>query len=168
MAWFKPSGLLDRTFEVSIILKGLDGVLELIGGALLLFVSPTAINQFIGRITEHELSKDPNDFIATRLLRFGASLTGPGLRFAALYLLLHGIVKVVLVFALLRTKLWAYPWMIAFLIIFIVYQLYRIALEPSLWLVLLTIFDAFVVWLTWREWYKQRERQRPAVLNPAR
>src|SRR5262245_2638401 len=51
MAWFKPSGLLDRTFEISIMLKGLDGVLELVGGVLLLFVSPTSINQFIGRIT---------------------------------------------------------------------------------------------------------------------
>jgi uncharacterized membrane protein len=168
MAWFKPSGLLDRTFEISIILKGLDGVLELVGGVLLLFVTPTAINQFISRITEHELSKDPNDYVATHLLRFGATLTGAGLRWAAVYLLLHGIVKVVLVLALLRTKLWAYPWMIAFLIIFIVYQVYRIAIEPSLWLVLLTIFDAFVVWLTWREWYKQRDRQRPRALAPAR
>lgn len=32
--------LLDRTFEVSLILKGLDGVLELIGGVLLLVVTP--------------------------------------------------------------------------------------------------------------------------------
>ena len=32
-------GLLDRTFRVSLILKGLDGVLELIGGILLLLVT---------------------------------------------------------------------------------------------------------------------------------
>jgi Predicted membrane protein (DUF2127) len=54
--------------------------------------------------------------------------------------------------ALLRNKLWAYPWMIAFLGIFIVYQLYRIALTPTLWLITLTVFDGLIVWLTYREY----------------
>jgi hypothetical protein len=31
MTWFTPRGLLDTTFEVGIILKGLDGLLELAG-----------------------------------------------------------------------------------------------------------------------------------------
>jgi hypothetical protein len=34
--------LLDRTVFVSLILKGLDGALELIGGILLLVVAPGA------------------------------------------------------------------------------------------------------------------------------
>jgi uncharacterized membrane protein len=33
------------------------------------------------------------------------------------------VVKVVLVTALLRNKLWAYPWSIVFLILFIAYQM---------------------------------------------
>jgi len=164
MTWFKPRGLLDTTFEVSIILKGLDGLLELVGGVLLLVVSPATINQLIVRLTQHELDKDPNDVIATRLLHFGNGLTGSAVRFAAAYLLVHGIVKVVLVAALLRNKLWAYPWLIITLVVFIGYQLYRIALVPSAWLIALTVFDAFVVWLTWREWQKQRRR---AALVPA-
>jgi uncharacterized membrane protein len=32
MSWFRPRDLLDQTFEIGIILKGLDGVLEVIGG----------------------------------------------------------------------------------------------------------------------------------------
>jgi uncharacterized membrane protein len=165
MTWFKPRGLLDTTFEVSIILKGLDGLLELVGGVLLLAVSPATINQLITRLTQHELDKDPHDVIATRLLHFGNGLTGSAVRFAAAYLLAHGIVKVVLVVALLRDKLWAYPWMIFTLIVFIGYQLYRIALVPSGWLVALTVFDAFVVWLTWREWQKQRRRAIPRLVH---
>ena len=35
--------LLDRLFVVSLILKGLDGVLELVGGVLLLIVTPAQI-----------------------------------------------------------------------------------------------------------------------------
>ena len=159
MSWFKPRDLLDRTFEVSIIAKGLDGLAELIGGLLLLVVTPTTINNVATAITQHELSEDPHDLIATHLLHLSNGLTDSAVRFAAAYLLLHGVVKVVLVAALLRNRLWAYPWMIAFLMLFVAYQVYRIALTPTAWLVALTIFDAFVAWLTWREWFKQRPRQ---------
>ena len=53
---------------------------------------------------------------------------------------MHGVVKVVLVVALWRNKLWAYPWLIVTLVVFIGYQLYRIALMPTAWLIFLTIF----------------------------
>ena len=74
------------------------------------------------------------------------------------YLLLHGAVKVVLVTALLLNKLWAYPCMIAVLLIFIGYQMYRIALHPGAGLIALTVFDAMIVALTWREYRRQRRR----------
>jgi uncharacterized membrane protein len=164
MTWFKPRSVLDRTFEVSIILKGLDGLLELIGGLLLLFVGPATINHLIARLTQHELNEDPHDLIATHLMRFGNGLTGAAVTFAAVYLLVHGAVKVFLVVALLRNKLWAYPWLIITLIVFIGYQLYKIALHPTVGLTALTLFDAFVVWLTWREWRKQRHK--PAAISP--
>ncbi len=72
--------------------------------------------------------------------------------FGAMYLLTHGLVKVVLVVALLLNKLWAYPWMIGVLLLFIGYQLYRIVLQPSAGLVALTVFDGLIVVLTWREY----------------
>jgi uncharacterized membrane protein len=60
-----------------------------------------------------------------------------------------------LVAALLTNQLWAYPWTIAFLGVFIGYQLYRLSLKPSVGLTALTIFDAVIAWLTWREYRKQ-------------
>ena len=51
MSWFRPRDLLDQTFEVGIILKGLDGVLEVIGGLLLLVVSPATIDQVVTSLT---------------------------------------------------------------------------------------------------------------------
>jgi uncharacterized membrane protein len=165
MGWFRSKDLLDRTFEIGILLKGLDGLLELIGGALLLAMSPATINRIVGTLTQHELSEDSHDVIASHLLRLSHGLTGQAVGLAAAYLLLHGIVKVVLVLALLRNKLWAYPWMIAFLVAFIGYQLYRIALHLTLGLSALTIFDGIIVWLTWREYRKQRTaRQRGQAL----
>jgi uncharacterized membrane protein len=153
---FEGGDLLDRAFLVGIILKGLDGLLEVAGGVLLLLISPSTIDQLTRTITQHELSEDPHDFIANHLLHATGALTGASLRFGAVYLLTHGAVKIVLVAALLRNKLWAYPWMIVFLIAFIVYQLYRMTFAPSLGLAGLTVFDAIVTWLTIREYQKQR------------
>jgi uncharacterized membrane protein len=153
---FHPRDLLDWVFEVGIILKGLNGLLELVGGVLLLIVSPGAIKGIVRTLTAGELSENPHDFIATRLLHTAGGLTGAGLTFGAVYLLIHGVVKVTLVIALLRNKLWAYPWMIAVLLAFIAYQVYLIVLGPSLGLVALTIFDVLIVALTWREYRKQR------------
>lgn len=163
MSWFKPRDLLDRAFEIGIILKGLDGAAETIGGLLLLLVSPAQINRVVAKLTQHELSEDPHDWIATHLLRYSHGLTGAAVTFAAIYLLAHGLVKVVLVVALLRNKRWAYPWMIAVLLIFIAYQLYLIALHPTAGLIALTVFDAAVAALTWREWRRQPD---PAVAAP--
>ena len=144
---------LDRTFRISVTLKGLDGALETIGGLVLLFVRPATIDHLARALTQHELSQDPHDVIARHLLRSTGHLTHGTTLFAAIYLLSHGIAKVVLVVAVLREQLWAYPGMMALLLAFIAYQLYRIlAVHLTVGLSLLTAFDAFVVWLTWREY----------------
>ncbi|MFZ0626961.1 MAG: DUF2127 domain-containing protein [Acidimicrobiia bacterium] len=147
----------DRAFQVSLWLKGIDGVLELVGGFLLLVVSPENIGSLISFLTRHELSEDPRDFIANYILQQVSKLPKSAALLGGLYLLSHGIIKLVLVVAVLRQRLWAYPWMIAFLIAFIVYQAYRMALSPSVWLGLLTAFDILVVVLTWIEYKRHRE-----------
>lgn len=144
--------LLDRTFFVGLILKGLDGVLELVGGVLLLLVKPTQIGVIAQVLTQHELSEDPHDLIANSLLHAANSLNASASLFGAIYLLLHGLVKVVLVWAVLTNHLKAYPWMIAFLLAFITYQSYQLAVGFSWGLLLLTAFDIFIVVLTWREY----------------
>jgi uncharacterized membrane protein len=153
---FKPKDWLDRVFEIGIIGKGLNGLAELIGGLMLLFVNPSRLQHLAGALTQGELSEDPHDFIATHLLHTASGLTGDAVLFGAIYLLIHGLVKIVLVIALLLNKLWAYPWMIGVLGVFIGYQLYRIALHPTAGLIALTAFDLVIVALTWREYTRQR------------
>jgi uncharacterized membrane protein len=153
---FTPKDWLDRVFEIGIIAKGLNGVAELVGGLVLLFASPTRLQHVAAILTQGELSEDPHDFIATHLLHTANGLTGDAVLFGAIYLLLHGLIKIVLVVALLLNKLWAYPWMIGVLLVFIGYQLYRIALHPTPGLVALTLFDSVIVALTWRESVRQR------------
>lgn len=165
-AWFRSGSALDRSFAVGIVLKGLDGILELVGGALLLFVGPSTIRRIVLILTHGELSEDPHDFIAVHLLHAAHGLTAATVVFAAAYLLAHGLVKIVLVTAVLQNRMWAYPWMIAFLLVFIAYQIYRIVLDPTVGLVALTVFDAVIVWLTQREYHKQRTHARHHAAPP--
>ncbi len=152
----KQRSLLDQSFRVSVTLKGIDGILEIIGGLIVLWISQSGVNHLVALLTEHELSEDPHDFIAAHLLSASRSLAHGGNILASLYLLSHGLAKLVLVVALLFNKLWAYPAMIALLTLFIAYQLYRISYSHSLGLVLLTLFDVFVIWLTWKEYRRQK------------
>ena len=163
---FKPRDWFDRVFEIGIIAKGINGAAELLGGIVLLFVTPDSIHHLVYLLIAGELSEDPGDFIANRILRTSDGLTGSGLLFGSIYLLLHGTVKIVLVIALLQNKLWAYPWMIGVLAVFIAYQLYRIALSPSVFLIGLTVFDAIIAALTWREYVRQRRGHLPADHRP--
>lgn len=154
----RKEALLARTFAVSLILKGLDGVLELAGGFLLLVVSPAQMSSLARLLTQHELSEDPDDLIANAVLHLAGGATAGTTLFGAVYLLLHGAVKIVLVWAVLRDKLWAHPWMIAFLSVFIVYQTYRLVMGFSWGLALLTAFDILIVWLTAHEYRAHRRR----------
>jgi uncharacterized membrane protein len=157
------SPALDKTFKIGLVLKGLDGILEVIGGILLLFLSPHAIEHIVRTLTAHELSEDPHDLIARYLLHTASHLTTSTTLFGAIYLLSHGVAKIVLVALVLRDKLWAYPWLIVLLLAFIAYQLYRITVVHfSVGLTALTIFDAVLVWLTWREYRSKKARRHPA------
>jgi uncharacterized membrane protein len=146
--------LIHRAFEVGVGLKGLDGALEIIGGLLLLTISPPHVSRLILLVTQHELSEDPHDLVAGYLVTLSKGLTAGGQLFGAAYLLTHGITKLALVAALLRRRLWAYPTAIGIFGLFAAYQVYRYTFTHSLYLILLTILDAVVIWLTWLEYTK--------------
>lgn len=153
---------LDRVFRITVILKGLDGALEVIGGIVLLFVSPASIDHVVRFFTAHELAQDPHDFIARHLLHSASGLTTSATVYGGIYLLAHGVAKVVLVVLVLRDKLWAYPLMIALIGVFIVYQVYRLTYKVTFGLIFLTLFDILVVWLTWREYRIKRSAREVA------
>jgi uncharacterized membrane protein len=144
--------LLHLIFKISILLKGLDGVLEMIGGFLLMVVSQIKLNELIILLTQHELIEDPHDLVANFLVNLAHDFSVSVIFFASLYLLSHGVVKVILVASLWRGKLWAYPTAIIFFFIFIIYQLYRYNITGAAWLIWLTVFDFLVVLLTWWEY----------------
>ncbi len=120
--------VIDRVFTVSVILKGVDGLLEIAGGLLFLSVDPRTLNAAVRFLTANEISEDPSDVVANALRRAAAHLTSDIAAFAAIYLVAHGLVKLMLVAGLLRRKHWAFPTALVVLGAFVVYQSYRFAL----------------------------------------
>ena len=146
---------LGRAFRVTLLLKGANAILEIVGGVLFLIVSPSSVSGLVGALTQRELSEDPNDVIALHLRDAVAHFGGARL-FGAVYLLSHGLGKLVLVLEIFRGRLWAYPAMLVLLAVFIVYQTYRLALSFTFGMFALTVFDIVVFSLTWREYGRQR------------
>ena len=148
-------------FEISIFFKGLDGVLEIFGGLLLFLVRPDTISRIVMAVTQHELSEDRDDIIASYLVRLTQDFSANSQVFAGVYLLSHGAIKVFLVASLLRGRLLAYPTAIVFFALFIIYQMYRYYLHPSIGMIALSILDLIVIVLTWLEYRQLRRPRRP-------
>lgn len=148
--------VLHDTFRVGVTLKGIGGLLEAVGGVLLWFVRPAALNKIAFAFLGYDLPLDPHDFIATHLSRAAMHLASGGAHFASIYLVAHGVIKAALVTALWFDVLWAYPATIFVFGIFSAYQVYRFTHTHSLALILLTVFDVLIIWLTWQEYRGQK------------
>lgn len=144
---------IDAAFEIGIAIKGIDAIFEVIGSFAILFVTHDMVVNLVTIFTHSELSEDPKDIIANTLVKFANHFSLSGQIFAFAYLFGHGAIKIFLVICLLRKKLWAYPLSIVVFSLFIIYQLYEFALNQSPWLIALTVFDAIILWLIWREYH---------------
>jgi uncharacterized membrane protein len=138
--------ILHRLFELGILIKGVDGGLELVGGLLLVFLSSAAINRVVLFFVEGELKEDPTDLVANLLLHTTRSAIQVRVP-ASAFLIVHGIVKLALVGGLASNRLWSYPAAILVFAGFTLYQLYQLSQQYSLFLEAVTILDVIVVLL---------------------
>src|SRR5437588_12737836 len=151
-------------FLLSVWSKGIAGLVETIGGLLLLCVPQAGLNALVVALTAPELAEDPTDRVATLLQRIVHELTADTKIFISGYLIIHGVIKVLLVAGLLGRRLWSYPVSLWFLAAFIAYQMYRFLFTHSLWLIALTVLDLIVAFLIWRE-YREVCKQMPAAVH---
>jgi uncharacterized membrane protein len=143
---------IHQIFVVSVAAKGIHALIEIVGGLALYLTSTQTILSWIDRFSQGELTEDPNDWVATKAVEFGQHFSVEQHHFYAFYLLSHGVVKAVLVVGLLKEKLWAYPASFAVFGAFIAYQLYRYSFTHDFSLILLSIFDLFVIALAVHEY----------------
>lgn len=161
-----PESDIRRVFQVSLWLKGAHSLLEVLGGLTLAFVSHDLILRIVSALTAAELLEDPRDLVANALRQAAEGFTTDAQSFAAWYLFSRGLIKLVLVGAVLANRVWAYPAFIAAMIGFILYQGYRMSLDVTFVLVMITVLELIVLALAWHEYgFLRRERQRDPNAN---
>jgi len=137
-------------FDAGVLFKGAEGFLEIVAGVWLGF-DPAILQSVVFRLTAKELLHDPDDRIVATLRHLAEDLGSGRHTFATMYLIAHGLVKVVLAIGLLREKPWAFPVALWTLGAFVIYQLYRYTHTHSPMLPLLAAIDVVIMWLVWRE-----------------
>lgn len=144
-------------FWTVLLLKAIDAVLEIAGGAALVFISTETIHQVVHGLVRPELAKDPGDILANLILKHLGYISSASKLFAVLYLLIHGVVKLFVVGAIWLKHLWAYPLAGLVFVGFIVYQMVRFAHTYSLWMIALTVLDVILIALLPPEYRRVRK-----------
>ena len=73
----RPGRLVHVLFYISVIGKGVDGALEVLGGALLAVVDPARIHGLVRTLTQRELDHAPHGVVGRYLLHTAEHLS-PG------------------------------------------------------------------------------------------
>lgn len=144
-----------KLFELSLLGKSVFAVLDLLGCVLLSIFGTNPFVRLVTWLAQGELVEDSNDILANFFLRFSQHYSPGRPMFLIIYLGTHGLINGMLVFGLRQHKHWAYPFALSTLGLFLLYQLYRITLQFSPWLMALTVFDVMVVWLIWHDYRKK-------------
>ena len=145
-------------FDISILLKGMHALTEIVGGVFTFVISSDFILHFVVKITQGELLEDPNDSFTRYLLNLASGISVDTKQFIAFYLISHGIINLVLVIGLFKKKIRAYHASFFVLTVFAFYQMYRYIYHPSLFMIILTIFDLVTIWLIWKEYTRIKNR----------
>lgn len=124
--------IIKHLFLAVITVKFFNGFIEVISGYFLLSY---------GRLVEREV------YILTNY-----EITDSTINFVAYYLLFHGFMNFVLVIALWKRRLWAFPLSVVFFTVIVFYQFYRFYYNHSMNLLFVTILDSFVIILTLLEY----------------
>ena len=135
-------------FHIGLILKGVYDLGEILSGILLIFLTPDRMSKLITFISAGELREDPNDFIMRHLISFSKTFSINMQLTASLYLLSHGLVKILIIIFLWKEKLWAYPVSCIVFSIFVIIQMLSFVQTYSITMLFLTLIDIIMIILT--------------------
>ena len=159
MRYLSTQTATDKAFAIALVLKAIDALGEVVGGLWLLLIDPQWLQGRVAALVAPELREDPHDFFAVHILRWATHFQQHAMLFAALYLLSHGVTKLVVLVEIVRGRLWAYPGLIVLTALFAAYQIYFMAATSlSASYLALTLFDLLIIALTTLEYAKLRSR----------
>lgn len=153
-SWF------ERVYKIGVAIKGVDGLLEFIAG-IALVISPRLVHIALGGLAAEvgEHHAHVFQFIAEYIGHLDSDLARGGLVFLTIFLISHGVIKLALVYCLLREYVRAYPYALVILVGFLVYQLYAFIKLPTIGMGVFTLLDIIIIYLVWGEWRDLREKK---------
>lgn len=140
----------------SILLKGAMAIFECASGLVLFVISTQTIQYWITLFARGELVDDPNGIVAMHLMDFVQHFSSSSRIFLGTYFLAHGAVKLAIVSGLLSGRLWSFPVGLVAMAFFVIYQLHRYTYTHAFALILISVFDVFIMLLIWREYQTAR------------
>lgn len=145
-------GPLHWLFESTLLLKSVFAGFEMAAGLGFWLVPHQRIADFTGWLTRNQLIESHHSPIYHRFVSALQDFSIESQHFYAFYLMGHGIIKLAIVLMLMRKIAFAYPLGIVVFSGFIVLQMERWTHTHSPVLLALSLLDATIIWLTWREW----------------
>lgn len=149
----------DTIYRVGIVIKGFDGFVELVTG-ILLIISPQTPHRLLEHVAD-TAGQHPGtvfEIIEKTVVNLEAHLSGSVLFIIILFLISHGVIKLVLVYCLLKKIYRAYPYALAILVIMFFIQIIPLFSDPgSIGIWLITVLNAAIIFLVWAEYQDLRE-----------
>ena len=129
---------IHQLFQITVALKGLHGLVEVVGGIALALFSTDAILRLLYHLDKHQ--------VVARHFNTGEH------RYYVWFFLSHGALNLALAIGLLLEKLWAYPAAVVILVLFIILQMYRFTHVHDPGLVVFSLIDVLVIALAIHEY----------------
>jgi uncharacterized membrane protein len=139
-------------FELSLWLKALGSVGEMVAGTFVAFISSSFVLHLASLLTQGIGDVDTDDFLARTAVSAAHLLAVSNNWLVGGYLFVRGLVQFLLVIALFKNKIWAYPAMLFVLFFLVVTQSYEIYRSGSIPTILITIIDVATIYFVWREY----------------
>lgn len=144
-------------FDIGLILKGIDSLFEVAGGILLL--SPIRVSGYLEILSQHS----KHDFISRNLDKLANGVHAATIA-TAIYLMVHGLAKAILIVAALKRKSWGYIGLMGVLTFFAIAEMTRYFETQKIALLVFSLFDAILVVLIAHE-YQERYKRTKKVLS---
>jgi uncharacterized membrane protein len=150
----KDTSFVHRAFWLSLFLKGLDGALQLLGGVAVLVAEPGTLGKayrWLSRFLIGNRVHNPEaDFIKVTAESFHMNVE----MLVAIYLLVNGVIKVLLVYGLLKEKLWVFPAACVGFGLMFSLEVYRLSIHFFWGIFILMCISVFVITMVILEWRK--------------
>ena len=137
--------IINIGFYGGMLIKGVNALIEFLGGILMIALNHESLNRLIELIALPELRQDPNDVLMNYLITLGHNLSIGSQHSIAVYMLLHGSIKMAVIYLLWNKKIWAYKPAVAVFGLFIVYEIYSYVHSGSVLMLLIIIIDAAII-----------------------